>query len=119
MESNKDATGDLDELLRIGSLAEDIGDYQLALDAYGLTVTSVGSSQADWRRLRAARADSEIGSVFTETNQSQRALESYQRALEIYKSLLNDWDPEIRKAAKTEMLRLRRIITALRQAPPK
>src|SRR6185503_16614409 len=35
MEINKDATGDLDELLRIGALAETIGDYQLALDTYG------------------------------------------------------------------------------------
>ena len=118
MEVNKDATGDLDELLRIGGLAEDIGDYQLALDAYGLAVTSVGSSQANWRRLRAARAHSEIGSVFAETNQAKQALESYQRSLEIYKSLLNDSDVETRNAAKIEMQRLRKIVTALLQQAP-
>jgi tetratricopeptide (TPR) repeat protein len=120
MEGNKDATGDLDELLRIGGLAEDIGDYQLALDAYGLAVTSVGGSQTNWRRLRAARAHSEIGSVFAETNQAKQALESYQRSLEIYKSLLNDSDAETKNAAKIEMQRLRKIVTALlQQAPPK
>lgn len=118
MEINKDATGDLDELLQIGALAEDIGDYQLALDAYGLAVTSVGSSQTNWRRLRAARAHSEIGSVFAETNHAKQALESYQRSLEIYKSLLNDSDAETRNSAKTEMQRVRKIVTALLQQAP-
>ncbi|HYU97970.1 MAG TPA: hypothetical protein VE977_04035 [Pyrinomonadaceae bacterium] len=117
---NKDATGDLDELLRIGALAETIGDYQLALDTYGLAVTSVGTKQVGWRRLRAARALSELGSVFAETNEPQRALESYQRSLETYKSLLDDskTDAEVRNAAKVEMQRVRKIITALRQQAP-
>ena len=120
MEINKDATGDLDELLRIGALAETIGDYQLALDTYGLAVTSVGTKQVGWRRLRAARALSELGSVFAETSEPQRALESYQRSLETYKNLLDDskTDAEVRNAAKVEMQRVRKIITALRQQAP-
>jgi len=120
LEINKDATGDLDELLRIGALAENIGDYQLALDAYGLAVTSVGPKQAGWRRLRAARALSELGSVFAETNEPQRSLESYQRSLETYKNLLDDskTDAEVRNSAKIEMQRLRKIITALLQQVP-
>jgi tetratricopeptide (TPR) repeat protein len=118
MEANKEATGELDELLRIGALAESIGDYQLALEAYELTITSVGDSQADWRLLRAARAHSEIGSVFAETNKPMQALESYKRSQEIYTGLLKDSDAETKNEAKIEMQRLRKIITALLQTVP-
>ncbi|HUS12037.1 MAG TPA: hypothetical protein VMZ30_16350 [Pyrinomonadaceae bacterium] len=118
MEANKEATGELDELLRIGALAESIGDYQLALQAYEMTITSVGDSQADWRLLRAARAHSEIGSVFAETNKPMQALESYKRSQEIYTGLLKDSDAETKNEAKIEMQRLRKIITALLQTVP-
>lgn len=72
------------------------------------------------RRLCAARALSELGSVFAETNEPQRALESYQRSLETYKSLLDDskTDAEVRSATKVEMQRLRKIVTALLQQVP-
>lgn len=118
MQANKEATGELDELLRIGSLAESIGDYQLALEAYEMTITSVGDSQADWRLLCAARAHSEIGSVFAETNKPMQALESYKRSQEIYTGLLKDSDAETKNAAKIEMPRLRKNITALLQTLP-
>ncbi len=118
MEANKEATGELDELLRIGALGETIGDYQLALQAYEITIASVGDSQADWRLLRAARAHSEIGSVLAETNKPIKALEAYKRSQEIYMGLLKDSDPETKKAAKIEMQRLRKIITALLQIMP-
>jgi len=118
MANNPDATGDLDELLRIGELGESTGDFQLALDAYRFAITSVGTSQVDWRRLRAARAQSELGSVFAELNDPERAMESYQRSLNIYKSLVTDSDAETSNAAKREMQLVRKTITALLQTMP-
>jgi tetratricopeptide (TPR) repeat protein len=118
-EVNKDSKGDLEELLRIGALAEEIGDYRLALDAYGMALTSAGDSQSDRNMLGAARAHSEIGSVLSVTNEPKRALESYERSLAIYKTLLGYRNVETRNAAKVEMQRLRKIITALLQTVPK
>ena len=115
---NKESKGDLEELLRVGAVAEEIGDYRLALDAYGMALTSAGDSQSDRNRLGAARAHSEIGSVLSATNEPTRALESYERSLAIYKSLLDYRNVETRNAAKIEMQRVRKMITALLQTVP-
>lgn len=117
--NDKNAKGDPDELLRIGSVAEEIGDYHLALDAYALTLASVGDSKAEYQLLRAARAHGEIGSVFSVTGESRRALESYERSMTIYKELVYARDRETREAVKVEMQRVRKVIAALTQAPAK
>ncbi len=115
---NKESKGDLEELLRVGAVAEEIGDYRLALDAYEMALTSVGDSASDRNKLGAARAHSEIGSVLSATNDPTRALDSYERSLAIYKSLVDSRNVETRNAAKIEMQRLRKMITALLQTVP-
>lgn len=65
-----------------------------------------------------AEPSEKLEPIQTEINRAKQALESYQRSLEIYRSLLNNSDAETRNAAKIEMQRLRKIVTALLQHAP-
>jgi tetratricopeptide (TPR) repeat protein len=122
LERGKQTTTAPEKPLHVGSLAEDIDDFTLALDSYRLAITFSRRDDEPGSKRDRARAYREIGSIFSVQSQPRQALDSYRLSYELYDELSKLELDVIADEAETEAARLSRIITALssalRQKPP-
>ncbi|HEY6660624.1 MAG TPA: hypothetical protein VI031_05770 [Pyrinomonadaceae bacterium] len=103
-------------LLHIGQVARGVNDYDLAVQAFDLSVASAsGFTRNDIRRDE-ARAYAEAGAMHIAMKQMEKALESYTHALEIYTSLASSTYnfEDTREDAEDQVERIGQIVKELK-----